>query len=97
MAVKQQGASAAQLVDEARRASAAGATDRAIALLKSALEAEPDNAAVLNLLANRQMAAGDAESASSLLKRATSIDPNAVALWLNLAAAQRHRQCAEEE
>lgn len=97
MAVKQQGATAAQLVDEARRASAAGGNQRAIDLLREASEIEPDNAAILNMLANRLMATGDAESASSLLKRATAIDPKAAALWLNLAAAQRQRQSAEGE
>ena len=62
--------SAAQLVEEARRAAAAGSNDRAVALLNSALEAQPDDPAILNMLANRLMAAGDADTAVTHLKRA---------------------------
>jgi len=87
----------ARLVDEAQQASAAGATDHAIRLLRSALEAEPDNPQVLNLLANRLLAVNDPTAACELLERATAIDPQAEALWLNLANAQRQRQNAAGE
>src|SRR4051794_39517450 len=84
-------------MDEAQQASAAGATDHAIRLLKSALEAEPDNPQVLNLLANRLLAVNDPAAACELLERATAIDPQAEALWLNLANAERQRQNAAAE
>ena len=92
-----EGATAAQLVDEARRATAAGSNERAIELLQSALRSEPDNPAILNMLANRLMAARDADGAAELLARATELDPKAAALWLNLAAAHRDRGAADDE
>lgn len=95
--MKQAPASLAELLDEAQRASAAGATQRAIDLLNSALEIEPDNAAALNMLANRLMAVGNAEAACEALERAIRIDPSAPALWLNLAVAQRQRGADAEE
>ena len=92
-----QGATAAQLVEEARRATAVGSHERAIELLQSALKSEPDNPGILNMLANRLMAARDADSAAELLRRATDLDPNAAALWLNLAAAHRDRGASDDE
>ena len=97
MNVKLEGATAAQLVDEARRATAAGANERAIELLESALRSEPDSPAILNLLANRLIAKGDAQRATPLLERASELDPKAAALWLNLASAHRERGLAEAE
>ena len=97
MTFKLEGRSAAQLVEEARRATAAGSNEHAVALLQGALEAEPDNAAILNMLGNRLMAAGDADAACRHLQRAAELDPNAAALWLNLAAANRQRGADDEE
>jgi len=92
-----QAASAAQLVDEARRAAAAGSNDRAIALLQSALDSAPDDPTILNMLANRLLAEGDADAARAHLQRAIAGDPAAPALWLNLAAAERQRDDAAGE
>ena len=89
--------SARKLIEEAARASAAGSSDRAIQLLKQAVDLEPNNAAALNMLANRLVATNDPDSAVDLLSRAIAIDPKAPELWLNLAAAHLARGAAEDE
>jgi len=91
------GGAAVQLLEQAQQASAAGKSDQSIELLKAALELEPNNPTILNMLANRLSAAGDGDTACDLLERATRIDPSAGALWLNLAAAERQRRNAEGE
>ena len=90
-------AATSELLAEAQRASAAGAEPRAIELLRSALEREPDNPQILNMLANRLASAGDLDSACELLRRATEIEPDAAQLWLNLATAERARRDSEGE
>ena len=91
------GLSAQRLIEEATRAAAVGSQDRAIQLLKDAVDAEPRNPAALNMLANRLVAANDPDSAVDLLKRAIAIDPKAPELWLNLAAAHFARGAASDE
>jgi aspartyl/asparaginyl beta-hydroxylase (cupin superfamily) len=79
----------AELFERARAATAAGASDQAMAALRSALEIDPNNPQVLNALANRFIASGNGAEARKLLNRAVQLDPGAVPLWLNLASAAR--------
>jgi aspartyl/asparaginyl beta-hydroxylase (cupin superfamily) len=58
---------------------------------------QSDNPTALNALGIKAMDAGDFATAQTLLARAVAADPRAIALWMNLAKAQRGRGDAEGE
>ncbi|MEO6580427.1 MAG: aspartyl/asparaginyl beta-hydroxylase domain-containing protein [Sphingomicrobium sp.] len=82
------------LLGAASKAAAAGRKEEALATLRQAEEAAPDNPRVLNALGNRLLAAGRPTEALKVLERAVAGDQQATALWLNLAAAAR--ACADD-
>jgi putative PEP-CTERM system TPR-repeat lipoprotein len=65
-----------------------GSKDRALAIAREALNANPDNPAALNLLGTAQMAAGDKTGAISTFTALTAKAPQNPQAYLNLAKAQ---------
>lgn len=85
--VASQSFSPQQLIEDARRARAAGNLARAIELLQQCVERAPDQAVALNMLGLSWLEAGRPHEAVEPLRRAVAVDPEAPPLRLNLADA----------
>jgi aspartyl/asparaginyl beta-hydroxylase (cupin superfamily) len=86
-----------QLIETAAQASASGRAQEADRLVRQAEAEAPRHPLVLNETARRLLLSGDAGGAYALLKQAVGEDPSHASIWLNLAAALRGLQRAEEE
>jgi aspartate beta-hydroxylase len=86
-----------QLIEAAEQASASGLAEEAARLVHRAETEAPTHPLVLNEVARRLLLSGDAAGAHRLLIQAVGQDPSHESTWLNLAAALRGLQRAEEE
>jgi aspartate beta-hydroxylase len=86
-----------QLIDTAAQALASGLAEEADRLVRRAEAEAPRHPLVLNETARRMLLSGDAAGAHRLLIQAVSEDSAQASIWLNLAAALRGLERAEEE
>lgn len=86
-----------QLIETAAQASAGGRVQEADSLVRQAEAEAPRHPLVLNETARRLLMRGDAAGAHALLTQAAAQDPSQASIWLNLAAALRGLQRADEE
>jgi aspartate beta-hydroxylase len=86
-----------QLIENAALASASGRAREADRLVRQAEAEAPRHPLVLNEAACRLLMRGDVAGAHALLKQAVREDSSQATIWLNLAAALRGLNLAEEE
>ena len=86
-----------QLIETAAQASASGRVQEADSLVRQAEAEAPRHPLVLNETARRLLMRGDAAGAHALLAQAVTQDASHASIWLNLAAALRGLQRADEE
>ena len=86
-----------QLIDSAAQAMSSGLPAEAERLVRRAEAEAPTHPLVLNETARRLLLNGDAAGARRLLTRAVSEETAQATIWLNLAAALRCLNLAQEE
>jgi tetratricopeptide (TPR) repeat protein len=74
----------------------------AVAILREALAANPDDALIMNNLGSALRASGDVDSALEMFARATAVEPSLTAAWFNLgktlkSVARMEEACAAIE
>jgi aspartate beta-hydroxylase len=85
------------LIETAAQASASGRAQEADRLMRQAEAEAPRHPLVLNETARRLLLKGDPAGAYTLLKQAVDEDPSHASILLNMAAALRGLERAEEE
>jgi aspartyl/asparaginyl beta-hydroxylase (cupin superfamily)/Flp pilus assembly protein TadD len=86
-----------QIFQSAAQAVESGRVQDAEQLLRQAEAEAPRHPLVINEIARRMLLAGNSAGAKELLEQAVKDDPGYPTLWLNLAAALRGLQRADEE